>query len=177
MSKEFHGLICAMWRFNVFCVLNLVPAHFIWFSQLMLWKRQLTGNLETRSLSWLWLHLCCIPSVTWFWDLWLLSQSLGCTELVIIPAALPIAISSLPYLFRVCGIRPAHSIQDRQISHSYSDLIIFSLSFFVPFLVISKTQFFPVSEKRADVFTQLPIITPRSQSWSDNNHLGAHNFA
>lgn len=89
-------------------------------------------------------------------------QFLGCTEFVIIPVALPIAISSLLYLFRVCGTRAAHSIQDRQTSHSYSDLIIFSLSFFVRFLVISNNFFLLVNSGL--MFSQNCLLYPRDLS-------------
>lgn len=172
-SKEFHSLICVVWRFNGLCALNLVPAHFVWYSQLMHWESLWTGNLETSPV-WLWLHICCIPSVTCFWDLWFLCQLLVLRLHWTCDHPCCPAYSLFQTLFRVCGTRPTHDIQDRQTSHSYSDLVIVSLSFFIPFLEVSNTNFFPVSEQWADIFTQLSIVTPRSQVWSGNNHLGAH---
>lgn len=181
-SKEFHGLIRVVSRFSrVLYVLNLVLAHLIWSPQPMYWKRLWRGDSQTPSLCWSWLHLCCIPTVTRFWDLmnlWLLSHSL------------------VIRLYHACDhpCCPAHSSSQSTLSFQrqwdwnytqysrqtnkpfiqwHNNILSFIL---FPFLVISNTNFFTVSEQWADVFTELPIVTPRSQSWSSNSHLGAHRF-
>ena len=89
-------------------------------------------------------------------------QVVPCLGSSLLPCPQP--FTSPLYPFRGGETRTTCNIQDRQTSHLYSGIIISSLSFFVPFLVISNTHFFTVSEQWADVFTELPIITPRSQS-------------
>lgn len=81
-------------------------------------------------------------------------------------AALACAISSLlcPPFLKVVEPELHAAFKTEKNIHLFNAIIIFSLSFSDPLLVIPNSCFCTASEQWADVFRELPIITPRSHS-------------